>query len=203
MKLHPKLRAYARKEILEGLRSLQDTHQQFFRDMYGRNGGARSLEGARAMSLEDVVDEIPDEKLSWALTQVETTKSGAAPVSQENVPVSATAAVEPSEGTSNMFAFWKYDRYPFLLGGEYTKVDTAGAVYVPSFQSWRKPELVLDAERGAQLRETLKTLERQYKEESERLLVNFKLRKDIEIAEILKKAPKPSVTPPEKEEVPW
>jgi hypothetical protein len=46
--------------------------------MYGRNNGKRSVEDAKAMSIRDVVYEIPSEKLDWALSQVENSKANQA-----------------------------------------------------------------------------------------------------------------------------
>lgn len=63
--------ALAREEIIHRLIELPSQWQNTFKLMYGRNGGRRSVEDAEAMPIEEVVAEMPDEKLDWALTQVE------------------------------------------------------------------------------------------------------------------------------------
>jgi len=61
----------ARQYLLNTVPSLPEGCQKVFRLMYGRDGGKRSVDDAKAMSIEDVVVEIPEESLSWAMTQVE------------------------------------------------------------------------------------------------------------------------------------
>ena len=65
------LKTYARSQILNGLQKLPDSWQERFKLMYGRNGGKRSVEDTKAMTIEEVVQEMPDEKLDWALSQIE------------------------------------------------------------------------------------------------------------------------------------
>lgn len=65
------LKEFARTKILEGLNDLPETWQEKFKLMYGRQGGHRSVEDAVAMSLEDIVKEMPEEKLDWAMQQIE------------------------------------------------------------------------------------------------------------------------------------
>lgn len=64
---------FARTQILHGLNKLPEKNTEFFKLMYGRNKGRRSVEDAKLMRIEDVLLEIPEEKLDWALTQVENT----------------------------------------------------------------------------------------------------------------------------------
>ena len=61
----------ARNYLLETVPTLPEGHQKVFRLLYGRNNGKRSVDDAKSMTIEDVVVEIPEEKLSWAMTQVE------------------------------------------------------------------------------------------------------------------------------------
>jgi hypothetical protein len=68
--MNDQLRQFARKNIKDGLSQLPDNWQQKFKMMYGRNNGERSLEDAIAMSVNDVVDEMADDKLDWAMTQI-------------------------------------------------------------------------------------------------------------------------------------
>lgn len=65
------LKTYARSQILNGLQKLPDGWQERFKLMYGRNGGKRSVEDTKAMTIEEVVQEMPDDKLDWALSQIE------------------------------------------------------------------------------------------------------------------------------------
>lgn len=65
------LKTYARSQILNGLLKLPDGWQERFKLMYGRNGGKRSVEDEKAMKIGDVVEEIPEENLDWALSQIE------------------------------------------------------------------------------------------------------------------------------------
>lgn len=67
------LQKFARKTILEGLAKLMPENRMMFALMYGMKNGKRTLEDARAMAIEDVVAEIPDGKLDWAMQQVENT----------------------------------------------------------------------------------------------------------------------------------
>jgi hypothetical protein len=62
---------FTRKTILEGLRKLPDSHLRMFKLMYGRKNGKRSVEEAEQMPIDDVAAEISEDKLSWALTQIE------------------------------------------------------------------------------------------------------------------------------------
>ena len=40
-----------------------------------------------------------------------------------------------SKPNINLFAFWRYDQYPYILGAEVTDVNYKGKVYAPSYQS--------------------------------------------------------------------
>lgn len=65
------LKSFARSKIIEGLNKLPEGWVDRFKLMYGRDGGRRSVEDTKAMTIEDVVEEVPEEKLDWALQQVE------------------------------------------------------------------------------------------------------------------------------------
>jgi hypothetical protein len=71
--MHPKL-SNAGKQILKDL--LADCtapQQRMFKLMYARDGGKRSVEGAEAMDINDVVDLMEDERISHAISQCERT----------------------------------------------------------------------------------------------------------------------------------
>lgn len=69
--MNDQLQEFARKTLLDGLEKLPDGWQRKFKMMYGRKNGKRSVENTEKMSLIDVVNEIPPEKLDWAMTQIE------------------------------------------------------------------------------------------------------------------------------------
>ena len=67
------LRNFAISRILMGLAILSNRQRDVFRLMYGRKNGNRSVEQCLATPMEIVANEIPDDKLDWALTQIEDT----------------------------------------------------------------------------------------------------------------------------------
>lgn len=67
------IKIFTQGQILKGLSSLPEPSQRLFRLMYGRLGGKRSVQDAEKLSLEHVIVEIPEDRLDWALTQIENT----------------------------------------------------------------------------------------------------------------------------------
>ncbi len=67
------LQEFARNTLLDGLIRLPSENLRVFALMYGRKRGTRSVEDACAMSMEDIVKEIPPENLDWAMQQVKRT----------------------------------------------------------------------------------------------------------------------------------
>jgi hypothetical protein len=65
------LNEIARQFIRDGLAVLPDGHKRTFRLMYGRKNGKRSVQDAENMPIDDVIAEIPTEKLDWAMQQVD------------------------------------------------------------------------------------------------------------------------------------
>ncbi len=62
-----------------------------------------------------------------------------------------------------VFVFWKYDLYPYVLGGEATKLRKDGAVYVPSYQGWfTNPIRFTTLEHGKELLARIKKTEQDY-----------------------------------------
>jgi hypothetical protein len=59
---------YARDKIKEGLLILSERHRMRFKRMYS----ARNLK----RPIDDIIKNLPDEKLNWALTQVQNTLKG-------------------------------------------------------------------------------------------------------------------------------
>ena len=63
--MNKKLTQFARSELKEGLQQCSDGAVHLFKRMYSHN----NLE----LSIDEVVDNMPDEKLDWAMQQVERT----------------------------------------------------------------------------------------------------------------------------------
>lgn len=68
--MNKKLEAFARKTLKENLSKLPESNQRIFKLMYGREDG-KTVEQTEATYINDVVDQMPVEKLSWAMTQVD------------------------------------------------------------------------------------------------------------------------------------
>ena len=64
------LQEFARQTLKDGLKQLPHDWQNTFKLMYGRNNGKRSVEDAKLMPIESIVEEIPPDKLDWAMQQV-------------------------------------------------------------------------------------------------------------------------------------
>lgn len=71
--MNKQLQDYARNFLKTHVTALPEKNQIVFKLMYGRNGGQRSVEDAKAMDVPAVVDEIPSDKLDWAMHQVSQT----------------------------------------------------------------------------------------------------------------------------------
>ena len=63
------------------------------------------------------------------------------------------------------YAFWKYDQYPYFLGGVIDKDRSSGnLVYVPSYQGHFNPILTCEEEEGLELMEKRQHLQMAYRE---------------------------------------
>ena len=69
--MNKQLQDFARKMLREGLDKLPSDCATTFKMMYGRNNGKRSVADALNMPLDDVISEMPEDKLDWAMRQVE------------------------------------------------------------------------------------------------------------------------------------
>lgn len=78
--MNNQLQELARKSLKDRLKKLPESSHRLFKLMYGRGNhenltskipSMRTVAEAEAMDLNDVVDEMPPEKLSWAMQQVE------------------------------------------------------------------------------------------------------------------------------------
>jgi len=66
------LQEYARKEIKKGLAELTDVNRRMFKMMYGAPKGKPAKTGL-AFSIDEIVDNMPEEELDLALSQVHRT----------------------------------------------------------------------------------------------------------------------------------
>jgi hypothetical protein len=71
--MNRQLQDFARQQIRDGLELMGPEQLRVFALMYGRKGGQRSVEDAVAMPMAEIVNEIPPEKLDWAMQQVANT----------------------------------------------------------------------------------------------------------------------------------
>ena len=69
--MNHQLSEFARKTLLEQLLQLPEEWQRKFKLMYGRNNGKRPVDETEKMRILDVITELPDDKLDWAMQQVE------------------------------------------------------------------------------------------------------------------------------------
>lgn len=64
---------------------------------------------------------------------------------------------------NKMYAFWKYDIPPFLLGGEVKEIQEDGCVSVVGYTSRFKPVLIVPIEKGIKLQKKLDKANAKYK----------------------------------------
>ncbi|WP_019101462.1 hypothetical protein [Chromobacterium haemolyticum] len=69
--MNTQLQEFARITLKNGLGKLPESNINMFKLMYGRANGERSVEDAKGMSIDDVISEIPADRLDWAMTQVQ------------------------------------------------------------------------------------------------------------------------------------
>lgn len=62
-----------RKILKELLVQCTKPQQELFKLMYGRDNNNRSVEDSKAMDINDCVELMDDNKIDWAITQVEST----------------------------------------------------------------------------------------------------------------------------------
>jgi len=76
--MNNELQQFARQQLKDGLNKLPTDYHRIFKLMYGRGGYTpgtitRTVEEAEALPIYLVVDEIPADKLDWAMQQVSNT----------------------------------------------------------------------------------------------------------------------------------
>lgn len=65
------LKEFARAELSRGLKLLPEDNRHMFKTMYGRKNGKRSIKDLASIDIDEIIKEIPDEKLDWAMQQVQ------------------------------------------------------------------------------------------------------------------------------------
>lgn len=68
--MNEQLQQFARRTLKEGLAQLPPSWQNMFKLMYRRQNGTRSVELTQQIPLEEIIDNMPYDKLDWAMTQV-------------------------------------------------------------------------------------------------------------------------------------
>jgi hypothetical protein len=68
--MNSKLQSFSRKSLKEDLGKLPTGWQDKFKKIYGRMGKYRDVENVLDLSIDEVVDELPEKRLDWALQQV-------------------------------------------------------------------------------------------------------------------------------------
>lgn len=63
----------------------------------------------------------------------------------------------------DLFAFWAYDLFPYLLGARVTKLDEEGLAYAPSFQDWFRPVYLLTPRKGERIKRELEQLREEHR----------------------------------------
>lgn len=66
--------------------------------------------------------------------------------------------VDRIEAVSGLFAFWRYDQFPYVLGAEIARMDDVGNVYAPSYQSWFRPIKTMPTRAGKALNQRLERM---------------------------------------------
>ena len=76
-----------------------------------------------------------------------------------------------SEENKLMMAFWKYDQFPYLLGGTITKVMDDGIVKIHEYgNSCFRPVFIVPKSQGEELLNELENLRKKHRQELEDVL---------------------------------
>ncbi len=80
-----------------------------------------------------------------------------------------------SESLGNLIAFWEYDKYPYCLGGNVTKITDNGDVEIEQYGKGRYfcPIKILPENKGIEVLKILSSLKDEYDEEKEQLKDKF------------------------------
>lgn len=74
---------------------------------------------------------------------------------------------------TGLFAFWRYDQYPYVLGAPVTKMDDEGRVYTPAYQGWVTPIKLVPLKKGKALLDALQNYEHGLEIQRRRALAVF------------------------------
>jgi hypothetical protein len=75
----------------------------------------------------------------------------------------------------NLMAFWKYDRFPYLLCGVIDEVRDDGLVKIGSYgNALFRPQFIIPEEAGLKLKEQLNILEAKHEQDLKAVLENNK-----------------------------
>jgi hypothetical protein len=83
---------------------------------------------------------------------------------------------EKRTSAQRLFAFWRYDLFPFVLGGPVEEFRGNGLVYIKSYQGCFRPIRILRYEEGAELWAKLSNLRERYREATKDLDADFQAR---------------------------
>lgn len=74
-----------------------------------------------------------------------------------------------------LYAFWKYDKFPFLLGGTITNMRADGAVETVGFGKgcWFNPVKIVPVELGRKITKELQVLEQERNNELDRIYAKY------------------------------
>lgn len=69
---------------------------------------------------------------------------------------------------NKLYAFWKYDIFPKICGGEITQIDEEGNVETVEYgkNSWFKPNKIVSLKEGRKIKAKLNDLEMEYFKEA-------------------------------------
>lgn len=82
-----------------------------------------------------------------------------------------SSAGSTAKSGQRLFAFWKYDTYPYVLGAEVVEIKDSGRIVAKGYEGYAsfKPILLLPLKEGEKRWAELKKLREEYKQQSEEL----------------------------------
>lgn len=107
---------------------------------------------------------------------------------------------KPLIKTTDRYAFWTYDQHPFVLGGKIDPDREAGIgwpgqgfVFIPSYQRWFKPFLILSGIEGARLLADLEGMRAAHREAEQELMRRSKVALNLRLREVRARHPNPFI----------
>jgi len=73
-----------------------------------------------------------------------------------------------------LWAFWKYDLFPYVLGGEVESIECDGSVRVFGGLVLMTPILILPKKEGQKRMDEIKRITNEYRRESDKLKTTYK-----------------------------